>query len=233
MISWVSVSIFWTCLAVGVSTSKSFQSGNTSTLSMMNNRQGRLFSLFNIVTFKQGECTVVSDTTMKGTCMTSTECISNGGAADGNCASGFGVCCSFVVKGCGGTVAHNCTYIQNTDFPASGSGGETCKFGFNRICDSELDFVNLVMAQPPSAGAMLHGDCATSGDFLTVASPTGKSPPVTCGTLTGQHRYCTIQYSEDATTSGPAFDLFLDAASALPVAPRVAKVKLCLFKSQR
>ncbi|XP_059087534.1 uncharacterized protein LOC131883941 [Tigriopus californicus] len=98
---------------------------------------------------------------MKGTCMTSTECVSNGGAADGNCASGFGVCCSFVVRGCGGTVAHNCTYVQNTEFPATRAGGETCKFGFNRICDT---------------GTMLHGDCATSGDFLTVASPRGKIP---------------------------------------------------------
>lgn len=50
-----------------------------------------------------------------------------------------------------------------------------------------LDFVNLAMTQPPSSGALLHGDCATSGDFLTLNSPSGYEPPITCGTLTGQH----------------------------------------------
>ena len=30
-----------------------------------------------------------------GTCYTGSECSSRGGAADGACASGFGVCCSF------------------------------------------------------------------------------------------------------------------------------------------
>ncbi|TRY71897.1 hypothetical protein TCAL_14855 [Tigriopus californicus] len=184
---------------------------------------------------------------MKGTCMTSTECVSNGGAADGNCASGFGVCCSFVVRGCGGTVAHNCTYVQNTEFPATRAGGETCKFGFNRICDrvlcltligskiltpsshelcteSWLDFVNLVMAQPHQPGQCCTGIVQPVGISSPLLVPAGKSPPVTCGTLTGQHRYCTIQYSEDATTSGPAFDLFLDEDSALPEHPRQAKV---------
>lgn len=48
----------------------------------------------------------MSDSTMKGTCMTTSECVSKGGSADGNCASGFGVCCSFVIKGCGGAVSH-------------------------------------------------------------------------------------------------------------------------------
>eukprot|EP00094_Tigriopus_californicus_P013726 TCALIF_13282-PA protein Name:"Protein of unknown function" AED:0.22 eAED:0.30 QI:0/0.88/0.7/1/0.77/0.9/10/0/349 len=226
MISSVSVSIFWTCLVMGVWTSEGFQSENASSSSTMNNRQGRLFSLFNIVTFKQGECTVVSDTTMSGTCMTSTECVSNGGAADGNCASGFGVCCSFVVRGCGGTVAHNCTYIQNTNFPATGTGGETCKFGFNRICDNlcqiRLDFVNLVMAQPPTIGPMVEGDCATSGDFLAVNSPTGKSPPVTCGTLTGQHMFL-----ETGSTGGAGS---IDITYGSATSTRTFKVKVTFYQ---
>ena len=31
----------------------------------------------------------------QGTCYASSECTSKGGSASGNCASGFGVCCSF------------------------------------------------------------------------------------------------------------------------------------------
>ena len=54
--------------------------------------------------------------------MTATECAgksSSGASADGNCASGFGVCCVFTVK-CGSnanTVANNCTYIQESYTP--------------------------------------------------------------------------------------------------------------------
>ncbi len=49
-----------------------------------------------------------------------------------------------------------------------------------------LDFDNFVSAAPPTSGANL-GSCPTGTDFLTVTSPTGASPPVVCGTLTGQH----------------------------------------------
>ena len=31
----------------------------------------------------------------QGVCLSSTECNSKSGTADGNCASGFGVCCTF------------------------------------------------------------------------------------------------------------------------------------------
>ena len=37
-----------------------------------------------------------SDTgTMYGTCLTLTECQAKSGVANGNCAAGFGVCCTF------------------------------------------------------------------------------------------------------------------------------------------
>ncbi len=55
-----------------------------------------------------------------------------------------------------------------------------------------LDFDNFVSASPPTSGAN-SGSCPTGTDFLTVTSPTGASPPVVCGTLTGQHsKYFTI-----------------------------------------
>ena len=57
-----------------------------------------LFPLFNIVSFKNDPCTAASDNSMYGTCMTTSECSSQGGTKDGNCAAGFGVCCTFITS---------------------------------------------------------------------------------------------------------------------------------------
>jgi len=86
---------------------------------------------------------------------------------------------------CNANINKNSTYIQNSGYPtATTSGSTTCRWTFDRICDDlcqiRLDFDNLVIAQPDTAGA-----CAT--DTLKATSPTGASPPVVCGTLTGQH----------------------------------------------
>ena len=46
------------------------------------------------------------------------------------------------------------------------------------------------MAGPPTtdAGTVTEvGRCATSGDYVTVTSPTSQKIPLLCGTLTGQH----------------------------------------------
>ena len=48
-----------------------------------------------IIFFFDSQCTAKSDTTMYGTCYTISECTSKGGTADGNCAAGFGACCTF------------------------------------------------------------------------------------------------------------------------------------------
>ena len=58
-----------------------------------------MFSLFNVVTFPNEQCTGASTTSsgaVYGTCYSSTECTAKSGSADGNCASGFGVCCTFL-----------------------------------------------------------------------------------------------------------------------------------------
>lgn len=39
------------------------------------------------------QCNAASDGTLVGTCFTNEECDEAGGEVDGNCASGFGVCC--------------------------------------------------------------------------------------------------------------------------------------------
>lgn len=47
-----------------------------------------------------------------GTCFTSTECEEKNGRAEGNCASGFGICCVFTKETCGEKVNQNSTYIR-------------------------------------------------------------------------------------------------------------------------
>ena len=82
-----------------------------------------VFSLFNVVSFKNEGCrsnsgtTGISGVNRNGTCYTSSQCRNKGGSASGSCASGFGVCCLFTVQS-GGTISENCTYIQNPGFPS-------------------------------------------------------------------------------------------------------------------
>merc|ERR1719189_2193414 len=76
-------------------------------------KKAKLFSLFTVVNFPNDECTAKSDTTMKGTCYTLTECNAKSGTKNGNCAAGFGVCCTFTVSKCSSAVKINGTYIEN------------------------------------------------------------------------------------------------------------------------
>ena len=45
------------------------------------------------MSFPNQQCTSASDDFTFGTCLSATECGEAGGIKDGNCASGFGVCC--------------------------------------------------------------------------------------------------------------------------------------------
>ena len=162
-----------------------------------------MFSLFSVVTFQNLQCTVSSDTSLRGTCLSSTECSDEGGRADGNCASGFGVCCLQMLTGCGGTITKNCTYFQNTGFPTAVTTTQTCAYNINpvsdNICSIRLDFNNLVVAAPTGAGVCTGG----AQDQVSFDSPTGTAlpadPPVICGTNTGQHLY--IDQGQSSTAS--------------------------------
>ncbi|XP_059097630.1 uncharacterized protein LOC131891941 [Tigriopus californicus] len=157
-------------------------------------RQKRLFSLFNIVQFQNGACSAVTSLGTTGTCLSAQECSAQEGTSDGNCGSGFGVCCIFAVTGCGGTLNRNCTYIRNMGFPgADTDNGRTCSVILDRIaddiCQIRLDFQETTNI-PLGTNA---GSCGGTGDSLTVISPHSTSvsafPPAVCGILTGQHMY--------------------------------------------
>jgi len=169
-------------------------------------RGGRVFSLFSIVQFPNGVCSATSGTYSNGTCFTSSECSSNGGSAQGNCAAGFGVCCVFSVSATESTVTKNSSYIVNPSYPsnyAPTTTPATVSYTISKasidICRIRLDYETLVLTQPNAAGAAKGGQCETESltfkttDRTTVPA-TGTTGtygdyPYLCGTNTGYHSY--------------------------------------------
>merc|ERR1719491_21145 len=160
-----------------------------------NERNKKLFSLFTIVNFPNDQCTAKSDNTLYGTCYTASECTSKGGSADGNCAAGFGACCTFTLSTCGTTVSQNITYIQNPGYPTAYATTGTCVFSVtpvsSDICQLRLDFDNFDIVETTT------GVCT---DSLTIAGPTGRNPMDLRGTLTGLHVYIEQGRASTGTT---------------------------------
>merc|ERR1711874_155677 len=153
-----------------------------------NNRDGKAFSLFSIVQFPNQQCTGSSSSTTFGTCYTSSECSSKGGTADGNCASGFGVCCVITSTTCGTSISTNTTYIRNPGYPSSytPTSASTCTYTFNKasddVCQLRLDFQTF-------SGFATSTTAGLCDDTLVMKGQTGVDPPSICGTNTGYHMY--------------------------------------------
>merc|ERR1719162_291060 len=163
-------------------------------------RNERLFSLFNIVTFPNDPCDA---DTKNGTCYTTEECSNKGGTNDGSCASGYGVCCTFSLS-CGSTIAENNTYWESGGSEVGSCGVTICPCSTN-ICKLRLDFDSFTITGPSTLTTPVVGviagvadslmpashsgatQCAT--DTFSVSSPGGTSPPSICGTNTGEHMY--------------------------------------------
>jgi len=158
-------------------------------------RQKKMFSLFTIVQFPNDECSATSDSTVKGTCFTTTECASKSGSSDGNCAAGFGVCCIFTLSTCGTTATQNCTYIQNPSYPTTYSTSGNCIFTITpvsaNICQLRLDFDNFDITDAST------GECT---DSLTIGGQSGLNPMDLCGTNTNMHLYVENARSTTGTT---------------------------------
>lgn len=102
-------------------------------------------SILSVVSFPNEECQAVSDKTSKGTCVTSTECGEFGGTVDGNCASGFGVCCKIFAKGCDSNLAvtKNRTYVINPNYPSAfTTTSKTCKYTIYPDGDGKYSFIS-------------------------------------------------------------------------------------------
>eukprot|EP00095_Tigriopus_kingsejongensis_P003080 maker-scaffold664_size116482-snap-gene-0.22 protein:Tk03080 transcript:maker-scaffold664_size116482-snap-gene-0.22-mRNA-1 annotation:"hypothetical protein SINV_00302" len=188
-----------------------FKENNSSALAKekVDNREGKVFSLFNIVQFKNGGCRSTStisgggtgSTNRNGTCFRMDECASKGGSVAGSCAAGFGVCCVFLVSTSGATVRQNCTYIRNPNFPNSYDGTSQVSYNIQKcdrsVCSLRLDFESFTIqgtgntAEVDSALVPLDpgGVCL---DTFDVSTNTGSNIPTICGQNTGQHMYVDI-----------------------------------------
>ncbi|KAK2724430.1 hypothetical protein QYM36_001068 [Artemia franciscana] len=162
-------------------------------------------SVFSIIRFPNNEC-VSTNPLYNGTCLSSAECSTGGGTAYGTCASGFGVCCVFVVSTCGSTSNKNCTYFQNPEYPTGVNPQLQCSLTVQKcnpnICQLRLDFQDFVIAQPNTAeysedAANYQGQCDT--DSFTISG--GSNPiPILCGNNTGQHMYVDMSSGQNAFT---------------------------------
>lgn len=187
-----------------------------------NVKEGKVFSIFSIVQFKNTGCasTMTSSSSgqsfRNGTCLTNAECLEMGGASSGSCAGGFGVCCVFMKSACGSTINQNCSYIKNPGFSAAYTSTSNCQFTINKcdnsVCDFRLDFDTFTTNGPASTEEVNGGECQ---DSLTISTNTGQSVPVICGENSGQHMYLDVgtAASDSATfafTFANAFSRFWD-----------------------
>jgi len=162
-------------------------------------RDGRVISLFNVVTFQNNECQSTKDTSNKGTCWSSTECSDKGGSAEGNCAAGFGVCCVITLtKETGGDVSHNNTIIESKSYPTTYTPTAAATATYNvkplndDICFIRYDFIDFDTAVATT------GVCSDTF-AVTVPSNAGSNPPSVCGYNNGFHLYTDNMMSSSDT----------------------------------
>merc|ERR1719367_1882270 len=181
-------------------------------LAKPNTKDEKAFSLFSVVSFKNAPCQTTDGKTgsgvnRNGTCYSATECSDNGGKASGNCASGFGVCCLFVLSSTSKlTVSENNTYIQNPSFPSVYSETSALTYTINKcaasVCSVRLDFETFATAGPTSTAEATGGVCT---DSFVVTGTSGLSTPVICGSNAGQHIYMEMGNSGSSDTATLAF----------------------------
>jgi len=175
-------------------------------------KQFPALSLFSVVQYPNEECTTGKDNSVKGICMNSDECTQKGGTSDGNCASGFGMCCKITLTACGGTVNQNITYVRNSRWPngENTATAATCEYKITAIasspaiCQVRLDFATFAIKQPTTKGTC-------SSDTITFKSPSGNGValPKLCGTLTDQHMYI------ESGGSSPAAEFTIKTSAVL------------------
>jgi len=166
-------------------------------------RDGKVFSLFSVVQFKNLPCTSTdkissaSTQNRNGTCVTTSECIDRGGAAKGNCAAGFGVCCVQIIDEDSNTdVNYNDTYLQNPDYPSSYGDEGSITYKVNKL-NNDICFLRLDFEQFDVIGLTLPATTCDSVDHIEITGTgSGLDFPAICGNLAGQHMYVSMGNDE-------------------------------------
>ena len=183
------------------------------------NRKGKFFGIFNIVSFPNDLCNGTNDMQGKythistiliisflhlGVCLSSRECSDKGGESSGTCASGFGTCCSFIERSDSmmgmATFDTKVAYLQNPNYPQKHDDAlvHTIQLvALNEdICQIRLDFLEFEI----DGGSVIDKPC--DRDMFRVTGSGGMNLGIgdLCGTNTGQHLYIPMQGSR----GGPA-----------------------------
>jgi len=168
-------------------------------------RNGKVFSLFSIVTFPNAGCasqsSIGNTKARNGTCFTSTECTEKGGTVSGNCAAGFGVCCLFITSAAGGSVDQNCSYIQNPNFPNAYASAAAISYTINKcssdVCTLRLDFETFTTAGPTTTS-----DVNAAVDTLQITTtPNQGTISALAGENSGYHAYVEVGPDTGATAT--------------------------------
>jgi len=186
-----------------------------------NHREGKVFSLFNIVKFENDACqstlTTTTGANRNGTCFTSSECGDKSGTSKGSCAAGFGTCCVFILDdSTSKTVSQNNTYVQNPAYPSVYADSTDLTYTVNKcnseVCYLRIDFEEFTILGPSNSlewddATVLFADAEKSGGkcqldtFDITAASGGGSFPQICGQNTGQHVYVSLgTASSDSAT---------------------------------
>jgi len=215
---WATVSLFIVGAVASPVDEKSKPSAKTFEVEEAGaNRDEKLFSVFQIVKFNNEECTGSSGDT--GTCYTAAECSAlSGGAAQGSCASGFGVCCVTTLDPCDGTTSAvnfilnfdvankpaDCTSDNTDTSSASGRSSyrqsrTTIEYDYliqkqsSSIVQLRFDFEKVELQGPT------NGEC--TNDTITIEHAdkgTMKYMPTNlCGTITGSHLYADFREEDE------------------------------------
>jgi len=164
-------------------------------------RKAKAFSLFSVVTFKNEECTsetAFAGGVVKGTCYSTTECSDKSGTTSGNCASGFGVCCTFISNIGTATVSENRIYLQSLLYPAIETSTAAITYTINKmqsdICQIRLDFDKFAIAGPTATDETGHSETiyTTCADMLTTTLTSNAIIPILCGNMEGSHLYLDV-----------------------------------------
>merc|ERR1712156_931828 len=147
-------------------------------------RDGKVFSLFSIVTFPNTGCSSQSVTGNKarnGTCYTATECAEKAGTVSGNCAAGFGVCCLFIPSAYAATTALSYTIAK-------------CAAD---VCTLRLDFETFTTAGPTGGS----DNTAATDTFQITTTPSTAAIPAISGENSGYHVYVEVENTASATAT--------------------------------
>lgn len=178
------------------------------------------YALFSIVNFPNDACTTASGDT--GMCVASSECNGSGGIAMGICAQGFGTCCYYRLRACGGELSRNLTHLQSPSYPETYTPDSTvsCAYTFTkvntRVCQVRLDFVEFVMG-PPISSTVYCSDSGTTTDYVTLTHSAGSTTrdetTHLCGYNPGYHVYLDMGATGSSPSSTAGITIKLDTTN--------------------